>query len=73
VQRKELPLPSLRNVPGAPKYLINEFRLLDCDEGLRDTLLYKLVGGALVFDNIAAMEQYRECVPRTWVSLDVFD
>jgi hypothetical protein len=59
VAAKRLPHPPLKGAPGSPRYLINEFRLLEPHEGLRDTLLNKIVGQALVFDTLENMDVYR--------------
>jgi hypothetical protein len=56
---KQLILPK-QAWPGEAKYLINEFQLLDKDEDLRSTLLYKLVQSTLIFENMKDMNDYRQ-------------
>jgi hypothetical protein len=59
---KCLGLPSQAAAPGRPKYAVNELQLLDRDEGLRDTVFWKLLNKTLVFEDLASLEEYREWV-----------
>ena len=55
----ELPLPALKDVKGAPRYLVNLIKLRPNDEYLRDTVFWSIFRDSLLFDTIEAASEYR--------------